>query len=170
MKHLEQAGNPEKTTHETFVKRNKTVFTEITVMMLAPWVSYIAAASFKLSGIVSILINGVFLSYYAKPNISVQATKILHTVYSLVAYTSETIVFLFLGIGCFAIEHPVSEMGWGLPIWTLINLNLARAINIGLVGLIVNCTRPAETRLNWKMLTVMWYSGLRGAMAYALAL
>jgi solute carrier family 9 (sodium/hydrogen exchanger), member 8 len=110
-------------------------------MMLAPWVSYIAASSFKLSGIVSILTNGVFLSYYAKPNISVQASKILKTVYEVVAYTSETIVFLFFGIGCFAIDHPYSEMGWGLPIWTLINLNFARAINIGVVGLIVNCTR-----------------------------
>jgi sodium/hydrogen exchanger 8 len=139
-------------------------------MILAPWVSYIAAGSFKLSGIVSILTNGVFLSYYAKPNISLQSIKILKTVYEVVAYISETIVFLFLGIGCFAIDHPISEMGWGLPLWTFINLNIARAINIGVVGLIINCTREKKTRLNWKILTIMWYSGLRGAMAYALAL
>lgn len=44
--------------------------TEVTVMIFCPWVSYIIAGGFSLSGIVSILTNGVFLSYYAAPNVS----------------------------------------------------------------------------------------------------
>lgn len=53
---------------------------------------------------------------------------------------------------------------------TLINLNLSRAINVAVVSMFVNCTRGPESRLNAKTQGVMWYSGLRGAMAYALAL
>ena len=60
-------------------------------------------------------------------------------------------------------------MGWGLPITTLINLNVARFLNILIVTAIVNCTRT-ETKINVKLQSVMWISGLRGAMAYALAL
>jgi len=82
------------------------VMTEITMMLLGPWVSYLIAEGLGLSGIVAILTNGVALSYYAKPNISEAAKKVCSMGYETIAYSAETIVFLFLGIGLFAIEHP----------------------------------------------------------------
>ena len=60
-------------------------------------------------------------------------------------------------------------MGWGLVITTIINLNIARFLNILTVTSLVNCQRT-ETKISRKMQFVMWLSGLRGAMAYALAL
>ena len=60
-------------------------------------------------------------------------------------------------------------MGWGLVITTIINLNIARFLNILTVTSLVNCQRT-ETKISRKMQFVMWVSGLRGAMAYALAL
>ena len=60
-------------------------------------------------------------------------------------------------------------MGWGLVITTIINLNIARFLNILIVTSLVNCQRT-ETKISRKMQFVMWLSGLRGAMAYALAL
>jgi len=77
--------------------------TEISMMILCPLVSYFIAGGLNLSGIVSILTNGVFLSYYAKPNISPAAKKIIKMLYEVVAHSAETIVFLFLGIGLFTI-------------------------------------------------------------------
>ena len=60
-------------------------------------------------------------------------------------------------------------MGWGLVLTTVINLNIARFLNILIVTALVNCSRH-ETKISRKMQVVMWMSGLRGAMAYALAL
>jgi NhaP-type Na+/H+ or K+/H+ antiporter len=60
-------------------------------------------------------------------------------------------------------------MGWGLLLTTILNLNLARGINVLLVSWCANSSRK-KNRLGCKMQTVMWISGLRGAMAYALAL
>lgn len=60
-------------------------------------------------------------------------------------------------------------MGWGLVLTTVLNLNLARFLNIFIVSALVNCQRT-ETKLDKKIQGVMWVSGLRGAMAYALAL
>ena len=57
------------------------VLTELSVMILYPWVSYLIAEGLKLSGIVAILTNGVFLSYYATPNISPAAKKVLELCY-----------------------------------------------------------------------------------------
>lgn len=145
------------------------LLTEISLMILCPWVSYLIAEGLKLSGIVSILTNGVFLSYYATPNISPAAKKVLQLCYETIAISAEQLVFLFLGIGIFAFNHPYKQMGWGLVITTILNLNIARALNILIVTAFVNCSRE-ETKLNGKIKFVMWMSGLRGAMAYALAL
>ena len=119
-------------------------------MILCPWVSYLIAEGLKLSGIVSILTNGVFLSYYATPNISPAAKKVLQLCYETIAVSAEQIVFLFLGIGVFAFEHPYKEMGWGLVITTILNINFARFLNIFIVSQLVNCSRT-DTKLSGKM-------------------
>ena len=119
-------------------------------MILCPWVSYLIAEGLKLSGIVSILTNGVFLSYYATPNISPAAKKVLQLCYETIAVSAEQIVFLFLGIGIFAFNHPYKQMGWGLVITTIINLNFARLLNILVVSALVNCSR-SDTKLSGKM-------------------
>lgn len=139
------------------------------MMLVCPWVSYLIAEGLELSGIVSILTNGVFLSYYATPNISPAAKKVLKMGYETFAYSAETLVFLFLGIGLFAFKHPYAQMGWGLAITTIINLNIARALNVFITSYFVNLTRT-KSKISGKMQFVMWLSGLRGAMAYALAL
>lgn len=145
------------------------VTTEISMMLMCPWVSYLIAEGLALSGIVSILTNGVFLSYYATPNISPAAKKVLKMGYETIAHSAETIVFLFLGIGLFAFNHPYQQLGWGLVLTTILNLNIARGLNVLTTTWLVNKTRT-NTKISGRMQFVMWLSGLRGAMAYALAL
>lgn len=72
------------------------------MMILCPWVSYLIAEGLELSGIVAILVNGIFLSYYATPNISTSSKKVLKMGYETLAYAAETLVFIFLGLGLFA--------------------------------------------------------------------
>jgi NhaP-type Na+/H+ or K+/H+ antiporter len=38
---------------------------EVSMMIMCPWVSYLIADGFGLSGIVAILTNGIFLNIYA---------------------------------------------------------------------------------------------------------
>lgn len=143
---------------------------EISMMILAPLVAYFVAGGLQLSGIVAILLNGVFLNYYAKPNITPAARKITKMLYEVIAHGAETIVFLFLGIGLFTIESPFEVMGWGTLFCTIINLNVARFLNIWVCTFLVNRQRTEKTKINFKTQFVMWFAGLRGAMAYALAL
>lgn len=109
------------------------------------------------------------MNYYAQPNLTRDSRRVLKLTYETVAVTAEQIVFLFLGIGLFAFNHPYEKMGWGLILTTVINLNIARFFNIIVVSFLVNLSRK-EHKINKNMQTVMWLSGLRGAMAYALAL
>jgi NhaP-type Na+/H+ or K+/H+ antiporter len=143
--------------------------TEISLMILCPWVSYLIAEGLELSGIVSIMVNGIFLSYYAQPNISISSRRVLKTGYETVAHSCETLVFIFLGLGLSAFNHPYDKLGWATVPLTILNLSVARVLNIGIVSFLVNKSRQ-EKKISFKFQFVMWLAGLRGSMAYALAL
>lgn len=108
-------------------------------MIMAPLVAYFVAGGLKLSGIVAILLNGVFLNYYAKSNITPAARKIVKMLYEVIAHSAETIVFLFLGYGMWTFDtNPWQAMGWSTLLCTILNLNIARFLNIGIVTFLVN--------------------------------
>ena len=138
-------------------------------MILGPWISYLIADGLELSGIVAFLTHGVFLNIYAAPNISKGSRRVLCIAYETIAYSSETLVFVFLGIGVFAFDHPTDKLGAGSVILAVLNFNIARFFNIMVVSFLVNKTR-SKSPISKKKKFVMWISGLRGAMAYALAM
>lgn len=142
---------------------------EISMMILCPWVSYLIAEGLKFSGIVSILINGVFLAQYVSPNLSKTSKNVIKAGYETAAWGAEAIVFLFIGIGMFGIDKPFEEIGALGIISICIALNIARALNIGIISALCNLTRK-ENKINKTFQFIMWVAGLRGAMAYALAL
>ena len=86
------------------------------------------------------------------------------------AYTAETIVFIFLGIGVFTFEKKYEQVNAGTVILTLVNLNIARLLNVYITSYFVNKSRSEQTQITSKHMIVMWIAGLRGAMAYALAM
>jgi sodium/hydrogen exchanger 8 len=114
------------------------------MMILCPWVAYLIAEGLELSGIVAILVNGILLNYYASPNISSSSKKVLKTAYETVAYSAETLVFIFLGIGLFAFNHPYQQTGVFLIIVTVLNINLARVLNLLTVTFLINKSRSKE--------------------------
>jgi len=138
-------------------------------MVMCPYISYLLAEGLELSGIVAILCNGIVLSQYAVPNLRKETQGLLKFLYETVAYVSESLVFIFLGMGLFTFDHPFGEISWTFILGTFLNINIARFLNVFVVSSLVNCTRK-ENKLTAKYQFVMWFSGLRGAMAYALAM
>jgi solute carrier family 9 (sodium/hydrogen exchanger), member 8 len=111
------------------------------MILMCPWVCYLIADGLELSGIVAILTNGIFLNYYATPNVNRASRKVIKIAIDTIAYTTETMVFLFVGIGLFAFEHPYKLMGVGTFLFTIVNLNLARWLNIWITSWLVNRNR-----------------------------
>lgn len=120
------------------------------MMIMCPWVCYLITEFLQYSGIVAICTNGVFLNYYAQYNITRDSRRVLKLCYETIAVTFEQIVFLFLGMGLFAFNHPYEKMGWGLMLTTILNLNIARFLNIMIVSKLVNLSRT-ETKLPCKV-------------------
>jgi hypothetical protein len=65
----------------------------------------------------------------------------LKMAYETVAYVAEQLVFIFLGLGIFAFKHPVSEMGSGFFILTVVILAFSRLLNVGIISCFINCFR-----------------------------
>lgn len=117
----------------------------------------------------SILINGVFVAQYVVPNLSKTPRAVMKAGFETAAWAAESIVFLFIGLGIFAVDNAFDEIGAPGIIATCILFNISRALNIFITSAICNLTRK-EHKINRKYQFIMWLAGLRGAMAYALSL
>lgn len=144
--------------------------TEISIILVCPWVCYLVADGLEMSGIVAILTNGIFLSFYATPNITKAGKQVVKTAIETLAYTAETLVFLFLGVGVFTFKKKYSEVTVSTVLVSLVNLNLARCLNIWITSKLANRARSESSRIGRNQQFIMWIAGLRGAMAYALAM
>ena len=139
----------------------------LSLIMMA-YLAYILAELASLSGIFTILTFGIATSHYAWLNLSAENQLISYTVARMLGRTSESFVFAYIGMSVFAVtDHHVS-----LPFIVLayVFCQLGRAANIFPLSSLVNrCARPAD-RIGRPSQLVMFFSGLRGAIAFALAL
>jgi sodium/hydrogen exchanger 8 len=51
---------------------------ENTVILIVPWVSYLIAEGFGLSGIVSIIFCGISMARYALPNLAIEGKMLIN--------------------------------------------------------------------------------------------
>eukprot|EP01028_Stygiella_incarcerata_P013430 TRINITY_DN82303_c0_g1_i1.p1 TRINITY_DN82303_c0_g1~~TRINITY_DN82303_c0_g1_i1.p1 ORF type:complete len:659 (+),score=180.15 TRINITY_DN82303_c0_g1_i1:97-1977(+) len=138
---------------------------ELSTLLLLAYVPYLIAEMVKLSGIMCILTTGVVMAYYVKPNLSVVNQSMSSDVFRVLAFISETLVFAYLGLAVFAFDHKIHI---GIVIVTLIGCLLGRFCNIYPLSALLN--RFRENKITNKNRFVMFFSGLRGAIAFALAI
>ncbi|EKX42729.1 hypothetical protein GUITHDRAFT_164085, partial [Guillardia theta CCMP2712] len=116
--------------------------TEVTVMLSMAYLSFIAADSVGLSGLMAVFFSGVVMSHYAKYNIRAERME------------------------------EVAVIEWSLFFWTLFMCFVSRAINVVPLTIIINIFQRNERRkrISFKSMLMIWFSGLRGAIAFALSL
>ncbi|CAD8118443.1 unnamed protein product [Paramecium sonneborni] len=142
---------------------------EVSVTVIIPWVCYLISEAVGFSGIVSIVFCGIVMAKYALPNLSESGKELLNKFYHILSYNFENLVFLFIGIGMVGYDLAWSEMGIILGISIIIIVVFARLINIKINSFILNRYRQ-DNFIKQNHQKAMWFCGLRGAMAYALAL
>ncbi|KAL6562391.1 Sodium/hydrogen exchanger 6 [Orobanche gracilis] len=126
---------------------------ECCLFVLFPYFSYMLAEGLGLSGIVSILFTGIVMKHYSFPNLSDSSQKFVSSFFHLISSLAETFVFIYMGFDIAMEQH-----------------SCARAANVFSCAYLVNLFRPAHRKIPMKHQKALWYSGLRGAMAFALAL
>ncbi|KAI3442230.1 Na_H_Exchanger domain-containing protein [Psidium guajava] len=116
------------------------------------------AEGLGLSGIVSILFTGMVMKHYTYSNLSENSQQFVSAFFHLISSLAETFVW-------FRVVYP--ELN---PLMRQLFIVVARAANVFSCAYLVNLARPATRRIPAKHQKALWYSGLRGAMAFALAL
>ncbi|XP_034934231.1 sodium/hydrogen exchanger 8 [Chelonus insularis] len=138
---------------------------EFGIMLVFTYAPYVLAEGIQLSGIMAILFNGIVMSHYTHFNLSTVTQITMQQTMRTLAFIAETCVFAYLGLALFSFRHRVEP---ALIIWSLILCLIGRAANIFPLASLVN--RFREHKITRKMMFIMWFSGLRGAISYALSL
>ncbi|CAI8590467.1 unnamed protein product [Vicia faba] len=141
---------------------------ESCLFVLFPYFSYMLAEGLGLSGIVSILFTGIVMKHYAFSNLSRSSQRFVSAFFELISSLAETFIFIYMGFDIAMEQHSWSHVGF--IFFSIIFIVVARAANVFSCAYLVNLVRPAHQQIPPKYQKALWYSGLRGAMAFALAL
>ena len=142
---------------------------EITVFLLMAYSTFLIAEFYHVSGILSSLMGGVIMAYYAQRSLSDysqlpgQETAVRGMLQMLSAL-SNMVIFLMVGMALVVCGDSFSLL---FTLLVLVFTLCGRAIAIFPLTWVVNRFRSEKIPYNFAVM--MWWSGLRGAVALALA-
>ena len=156
------------------------------------YLCYATGESLGLSGIMALFFQGMVLSHYNSYNLSSTAQVASEQIFSTLATITEAVVFLYMGMGVFTGRFSNYD-----PLFSFLALVfclLGRALNIFPLSWVANLCRSRSSqdsgmsshsnssrgsnnsvssrgrKISLKMQCVLWFAGLRGAIAFALAM
>jgi len=144
---------------------------EFIVFILFAYASYTVAEIMEMSGIVSLFVCGIMMEHYACPIVSEVCQICVSNSTKSFAKLSESFVYAYLGITAgLSFDPRSSGYAWSFSFsfYALILCLLGRAANVFPTVFIANLRRNQKIPTN--MQVMIWFAGLRGAIAFALAL
>ncbi|XP_053190043.1 sodium/hydrogen exchanger 3-like [Scomber japonicus] len=130
------------------------------------YLSYLTAEMLSLSAILSIVFCGMACQKYINANMDEKSVTTVRYAMKVFANGSETIIFVFLGIS--AIDKALWVWNTGFILLTLLFIFVYRIIGVFFLTWILNKFRLVP--LEFIDQVIMSYGGLRGAVAYGLAM
>lgn len=129
------------------------------------YLAYLNAEIFHMSGILAITFCGITMKNYVEGNISPKSHTTIKYAMKMLSSSSETIIFMFLGVNTVNDQH---DWNTAFILLTILFCSVFRAI--GCIMLTELANRFRLHKLNHVEKFVMSYGGLRGAVAFALVL
>lgn len=143
-------------------------YLEVALTLFFAYVSYLVAEICRMSGVMSLFLTGVVMKHYNWYSLSSEAQTTTYHLFKAIAFCTETFVFVYIGINVFGVYSFKNEWDPLLILFSLMGLGVSRACNIFPLSFIANLKR--KSKITFKMQIMLWFSGLRGAVAFALAL
>lgn len=89
-----------------FAKVDNHMNVGVTAVIFGPWISFLISEGFMMNGPVSILFCGIFMARYTTPNLLPATQTMINRGYSVITYSAEILVYIFLGMGLFSFNLP----------------------------------------------------------------
>ncbi|VIO96735.1 Uncharacterized protein BM_BM6313 [Brugia malayi] len=148
-----------------YVDLRKTPSLEFALLLIFAYLLYGLADAISLSGIMATLFCSITMSQYTHFNISPITQITMQQTFRTLAFVAETCTFAYLGLALFTIKLQFEPM---FVSWSILLCFVGRAFNVFPLAYLANkCRHP---QISIKNQFIMWYSGMRGAVAFALAL
>lgn len=139
---------------------------EILSFLFLSYSSFVIAEMFHWSGIIASLVHGVFTALFVKPNMSEEghfrAGLITHTIAAL----ADMLIFVLVGVSSVFVAY--NDISWSFTGATLVLILAARAVGVFPLVMILNLCRSKKRKILMGHAFLMWWSGLRGAIAIGL--
>lgn len=129
------------------------------------YLAYLNAEIFHMSGILAITFCGITMKNYVEQNVSHKSHTTIKYALKMLSSSSETIIFMFLGVATVNNRHIWNT--W-FVLLTIVFCSVFRIIGVLILTMLAN--RFRIHKLSKVDQFVMSYGGLRGAVAFALVL
>ncbi len=153
-------------TKYTYIRQHAGLETALFILM--SYSTFLAAEACELTGIVSVLFCGVFQAHYTYNNLSEESQTQTKEIFNLLNFLSENFIFVYIGISLFTNGQQQWEFSFILG--SILAVILARALNIYPLSYVINLSRSRNQKIEMETQHFLVFSGLRGAMAFALAI
>jgi len=145
---------------------------EVSIYCLCAYIPFVLAELAHMSGIVTIMASGMTMRRYAHHNLSSDvARETCYQAFSVAALLTESAVFVNLGMTVFNFQEKVYRWWFiGAAIFACL---VGRVVAVFGLSAVINLNRHL-TKTGCKLLSgnmqfMLWFAGLRGAVAFACA-
>jgi Na+/H+ antiporter len=151
----------------------------MTVSLLTPYVSYLLADRFlHVSGVLSVVTTGLYLGWVAPETMNSNIRLHARTVWEMIIYLLNGVVFVLIGLQLPGILHSMRQHWWPWPFVYAVVINLVCiAVRFAwifpgayLPRLLSKRIRQREEVPDWRYVTIVGWSGMRGIVSLAAAL
>ncbi|KAM6259347.1 sodium/hydrogen exchanger 9 [Spheniscus humboldti] len=155
------------TAHLTkFTKLCEFPMLETGLFFLLSWSAFLSAEAAGLTGIVAVLFCGVTQAHYTYNNLSPDSKMRTKQLFEFMNFLAENVIFCYVGLALFTFQNHIFN-----PLFifgAFVAVFVARACNIYPLSFLLNLGRKQKIPRNFQHM--MMFSGLRGAIAFALAI
>ncbi|XP_050164239.1 sodium/hydrogen exchanger 9 [Myiozetetes cayanensis] len=139
---------------------------ETGLFFLLSWSAFLSAEAAGLTGIVAVLFCGVTQAHYTYNNLSADSKMRTKQLFEFMNFLAENVIFCYMGLALFTFQNHIFN-----PLFicgAFVAVFVARACNIYPLSFLLNLGRKQKIPSNFQHM--MMFSGLRGAIAFALAI
>uniref|UniRef100_A0A8C4V9Q8 Sodium/hydrogen exchanger n=1 Tax=Falco tinnunculus TaxID=100819 RepID=A0A8C4V9Q8_FALTI len=139
---------------------------ETGLFFLLSWSAFLSAEAAGLTGIVAVLFCGVTQAHYTYNNLSPESKMRTKQLFEFMNFLAENVIFCYMGLALFTFQNHIFN-----PLFifgAFVAVFVARACNIYPLSFLLNLGRKQKIPRNFQHM--MMFSGLRGAIAFALAI
>uniref|UniRef100_G3PKZ0 Sodium/hydrogen exchanger n=1 Tax=Gasterosteus aculeatus aculeatus TaxID=481459 RepID=G3PKZ0_GASAC len=160
----------------TFTKLHCFPLLETALFFLMSWSTFLLAEACGFTGVVAVLFCGITQAHYTHNNLSAESNTRTKQLFEVLHFLAENFIFSYMGLALFTFQNHIFSpifivRAFGILYRGKTSLSaifIGRALNIYPLSFLLNLGRRHKIKGNFQHM--MMFAGLRGAMAFALAI